>query len=68
MSGQGQLRGQEQSEAPGDQRDQQEVARAAGTGEGGASPQDTPPGGDVRTVYSSDRDPGETKPEPPQPS
>lgn len=45
----------------------EDAAKAAGRGEGGAhdSSQGTPPGGDVRTVYSNDRDPGEAEPETP---
>jgi hypothetical protein len=47
----------------------EEHTRAAGNREG--IPQDeaeqTPPGGDVRTIYSNDRDPGDAEPDQRQP-
>ncbi|HEY8597618.1 MAG TPA: hypothetical protein VIL85_04265 [Thermomicrobiales bacterium] len=62
MGSHGQSGQQGQDEAQGDQTDPQEVARGTNAGEGNAAEQDTPPGGDVRTVYSNDRDPGDAEP------
>jgi hypothetical protein len=43
--------------------------RAAGNREGlpQEEAENTPPGGDARTIYSDDRDPGDAEPERPQP-
>ena len=49
-------------------RNLDDVAQAAGRGDGNAQQEGhgTPPGGDVRTVYSADRDPGDPEPEQPR--
>ncbi len=70
----------EEGEAGGAEIDLQDVAQASGRAlpdlnlrplaspETSAMADDTPPGGDVRTVYSADRDPGDPMPATPQPS
>lgn len=44
----------------GEAEDPDEFARAAGRGEG--ADEGTPPGGDLRTVYQNEREPGEATP------
>jgi len=47
-------------EGTGETEDADEFARAAGRGEG--ADQGMPPGGDLRTVYQNEREPGEATP------
>ncbi len=48
----------------------EEAARIIGGGDFAAPGEEepAPPGGDVRTVYTQDRDPGSPEPEAPQPT
>jgi hypothetical protein len=66
MSGHEQSQQQDRDEAQGHKPDPQEVARAVAPGEDDGTQQDTPPGGDVRTVYANDRNPGDAEPSAPQ--
>jgi hypothetical protein len=46
----------------------EEAARIIGGDYAEPREEGTPPGGDVRTVYTQDRDPGSPEPEAPQPT